>query len=162
VRLDEDDTSLDADLVGFIADAAAWVEQYTGHILVARDVIERFSSFDRLGLRAWPIKSDAVVGIGYLPTNAAASNLYGARIASSARPAVVVPASGTWWPSCASSVTVLVRAGYEDDDEIPRNFRRAMLILISAYESDREGGDILAKAEAAARRLCRDYRLHKL
>lgn len=162
VQLDEGDTSQDADLNDFIADAAAWVERYTGHILVAREVTERFSSFDRLSLRAWPIKPDTVVGIGYTPATGAVTNLYGARLASSDRPAVVVPAAGARWPACGSAVTVLVRAGYEDTDEVPRGMRRAMLVLISAYDSDREGGDIFAKAEASARRLCGDYRLHKL
>lgn len=30
IRLDDDDESHDADLVQFIDDAAAWVEEYTG------------------------------------------------------------------------------------------------------------------------------------
>lgn len=162
IRLAEDDTSQDADLLQFIDDAAAWVENYTGHILVARDVVEQFDGFCRLRLRAWPIKPGASVGIGYQPASGMATNLYGARIVSSARPAVVLPAVGTSWPSLTSGVTVLVRAGYEDGDAVPGNFRRAMLILISAYDSDREGGDVFQKAEAAARRLCGWFRARNL
>jgi hypothetical protein len=45
IQLDENDESHDADLVQFIDDAAAWVEEYTGHILVARDVTESFRGF---------------------------------------------------------------------------------------------------------------------
>jgi len=156
------DPSRDSEIFDFIEDAAAWVEEYTGHILVARDVVEHFDSFERIRLKAWPIKPDAVVGIGYSPGAGAATNLYGARIASSSRPAVVLPAVGTRWPVGASGVTVLVRAGYEAADEVPANFRRAMLILISAYDSDREGGDVFAKAEASARRLCRWFRIRRL
>lgn len=156
------DPSRDAEIADFIDDAAAWVEEYTGHILVARDVVEQFVSFERLRLKAWPIKHDAVVGIGYSPGAGAATNLYGARIASSSRPAVVLPAAGTRWPSGASGVTVLVRAGYEPDDEVPGNIRRAMLVLISGYDADREGGDVFAKAEASARSLCSRLKARRL
>ena len=58
--------------------------------------------------------------------------------------------------------TVTVRAGYESPDDVPRDLRRAMLVLIGAYDADREGGDILAKAEASARRLCDRHRLRRL
>jgi hypothetical protein len=58
--------------------------------------------------------------------------------------------------------TVTIRVGYESADEVPRDLRRAMLLLIAAYDADREGGDVFAKAEDAARRLCRRYRLHRL
>lgn len=156
------DPSRDAEIAGFIDDAAAWVEEYTGHILVARDVVERFDTFERLRLKAWPIKPDAVVGIGYSSGTGAPTNLYGARIASSARPAVVIPAAGTRWPVGASGVTVLVRAGYERDDTVPGNIRRAMLVLISGYDADREGGDIFAKAEASARSLCSRLKVRRL
>lgn len=156
------DPSRDAEIAGFIDDAAAWVEEYTGHILVARDVVERFDTFERLRLKAWPIKPDAVVGIGYSSSTGAPTNLYGARISSSARPVVVLPAVGTCWPVGASGVTVLVRAGYEPDDTVPGNIRRAMLVLISGYDSDREGGDIFAKAEASARSLCSRLKLRSL
>lgn len=156
------DWDRDAEIDGFIKDAAAWVEEYTGHILVARDVVERFESFERLRLKAWPIKPDAVVGIGYTPGAGAPTNLYGARIASSARPAVIIPAAGTRWPVGASGVTVLVRAGYEPDDTVPGNIRRAMLVLISGYDADREGGDIFAKAEASARSLCSRLKVRRL
>ncbi len=161
VRLDEDDTSLDADLVGFIADAAAWVERYTGHLLVARDVTEHFKTFDRVALRAWPIKADAVVTVSY-DVLGSPVEVPGARLSLGQRPATLLPAGGTRFICGPADVQVTVRAGYEEGGLVPREMRRAMLILISAYEFDREGGDIFAKAEASARRLCGDYRLHKL
>jgi hypothetical protein len=37
-----------------------------------------------------------------------------------------------------------------------------MLVLITAYDDDREGGDVFQQAEATARRLCRDYRFRAL
>lgn len=155
------DAERTTEITGFIKDAAAWVERYTGHILVAADVTERFRSFDRLQLRAWPVKHDAAIGIGYSPPGGASTNLYGARIATTARPAILVPAAGTQWPT-ATDVIVMVRAGYEANDIVPGNLRRAMLVLIAAYDADREGGEVLAKAEAAARLLCRDFRARAL
>ncbi len=162
LRIELGDTSQDEDIEGFVNDAAAWVEKYTGHILVARDVVEQFDSFDRLRLRAWPVKPDATVGIGYAPLTGAATNLYGSRIASSSRPASILPAVGSTWPASVNGVTVLVRAGYEPTDTVPGNFRRAMLILISAYDSDREGGAVFQQAEASARRLCSWFRARNL
>ena len=41
----------------------------------------------------------------------------------------------------------------------PRNMRRAALVLLTAYHDDREGGDVLAKAEASAGRLCDSCRV---
>ena len=75
-----------------------------------------------------------------------------------------MPAIGSRWPSVAAGtpVTVTYRAGYENGDEVPRNIRRAMLLLIGAYDEDHEGGDIFTKAEAAARRLCGSLRARRL
>lgn len=162
LQIGRNDWDRDSEIEGFINDAAAWVEEYTGHILEARDVVEQFESFDRLRLKAWPIKPTAVIGIGYTPGRGTPTNLYGARLASSNRPAVVLPAVGTRWPVGASGVTVLVRAGYEEDDIVPRNLRRAMLVLISGYDADREGGDIFSKAEASARSLCSRLKARRL
>lgn len=161
VRLDEDDNSLDFDLTKFIADAASWLEKYTGHRLVAADVEERFTTFDRIELRAWPIRADAAATLSYDVVGTPVT-IAGVRLTAGQRPAQVFPAHGTRFPCAPADITVTVRAGYEAEDAVPGNFRRAMLILISAYESDREGGDIFAKAEASARRLCRDYRLRRL
>lgn len=160
VRLEPDDTSMDVELADFIADAAAWVERYTGHILIARDVTEEVRTPGRtVVVRAWPIRAGATVA-----ATADATPIVGLRLDLSSRPARILPAAGTLWPlSCAVRVLqITVRAGYEDDDVVPRNLRRAMLILISAYDSDREGGDIFEKAEAAARRLCRDFRMSRV
>ncbi|TCP91885.1 hypothetical protein C8J42_103577 [Sphingomonas sp. PP-CE-1A-559] len=161
VRLDEDDDSQDADLNVSIVDAAAWVERYTGHILVARDVVEVFRVPPRaVELRAWPVKPDAVPMVTYDDTVA----VPGVRLDRTGRPARVLAAQGSCWPLTRTDqlLRVAIRAGYEPGDIVPGNFRRAMLILISAYESDREGGDIFQKAETAAKSLCRDFRARNL
>lgn len=163
LRMEPDDDSRDEELSGFIADAAAWVENYTGHILAAREVTETFDGLGAIQLRSWPVKPETPVAVSYLGA-AGAVPVPGARLFVQGRPARVYPALGTGWPVLHHRVpsTVTFRAGYEDGDEVPRNCRRAMLVLIGAYDEDREGGDVLAKAENAARSLCRSLKAHHL
>jgi len=154
----------DDEITSFILDAAAWVEQYTGHILEARDVVERFRAPARsIELRAWPINHDAAPVISYTgPNGPGTVDLV--RLDLSRRPARVLPGLGLCWPvfDPAQSLTVTIRAGYENPADVPRNFRRAMLVLIGAYDEDREGGAVLAAAEVAATRLCRGFKVHRL
>lgn len=163
LRMEVDDDSRDDELSDFIADAAAWVENYTGHVLVEREVTETFDGFGPLKLRAWPIAPGASLALSYLDRSGLAP-VTGARLLVHSRPARVVPALGSGWPavSARTTVTATFTAGYGEGEEVPRNLRRAMLLLISAYDEDREGGDIFAKAEAAARRLCGSLRARGL
>jgi len=164
IRLEEDDESKDTDLRQFIDDAAAWIEVYTGHILEARDVTETFCGFGVVGLRAWPVKPNAVPGVAYVDSAGAPVAIVGARLDCSGRPVRVLPPSGPFYSfrDAQQVFTVTIRAGYEDAGSVPGNFRRAMLILISAFDSDREGGEVFQKAEAAARRLCGSKRARRL
>lgn len=160
LRLADDDTSQDDELQGFIADAAAWVEGYTGLILVARDVdLPARVPSTALDLTGWPIKADAVV-----TATVDGAPLAGVRLDVSRRPARLLPALSQCWPMSRADQILMVtyRAGYEPGDVMPRNIRRAMLVLIGAYDADREGGDILAKAEASAKSLCRYFRVNRL
>lgn len=153
-----------AEIEGFIADAVAWVEDYTGHILVARDVAEQFGGLGRVHLRAWPIRADAIPSITYGDAIDAVVDVAAVWIDVSRRPARVALWIGHRWPSMARgiAITVTLRAGYEEGDVVPGNIRRAMLILIAAYDADREGGDVFASAEQAARRLCRDLKMRRV
>lgn len=154
----------DEEINGFIDDAAAWVERVTGHILEARDVTEQFTGLHRLELRAWPILPTAVPAVAYADATGTPIGIAGARIDISRRPARVMPALGGYWPALPTGTltTVTLRAGYEDPADVPRDLRRAMLILISGYDNDREGGDIFMKSEASARRLCDRHRLRRI
>lgn len=161
LRMEVDDDSRDDEIAGWIADAAGWVEDYTGHILEAREVTEQFRAPARtIGLRSWPIKFQTFATVTYAGGTVVPDIL----VDVSARPARVAMPFGRCWPLTRSDqvLTVTVRAGYEAADAVPRNIRRAMLLLISAYDEDREGGDIFAKAEAAARRLCGSLRARRL
>lgn len=164
LQLGDADNSRDGEVLDFIADAAGWVEKFTGHILERRDITEQFRGFRPVRLRSWPIAADAVAGVAYIDASGAAVAIPLVRLDLSQRPARVGPAQGAFWPFADSEqfFSVTIAAGYENPDDVPRNIRRAMLLLISAYDADREGGDLFVKAEAAARKLCDQYRLHTL
>lgn len=159
LKIELDDVSQDEEIQGFIDDAAAWIEEYTGHILEARDVTAHFGSFFDISFREWPIAADAVPTVTY-PSADGAASVTGVRAIVSRRPVRVLPWNGTRWPTVAADIgaTVTIRAGYEDGDTVPGVFRRVMLILISAYDDDREGGDAFRKAEETAHALCRGLR----
>lgn len=164
LRLEIDDDSRDGELRPWIEDAAAWVEDYTGHILVEREVTENVSGFKAVELRAWPIAANAVPGVAYLRADNTPIAIPGARIDVTRRPARVFPGTGQFWPfqNSAQPFTISVTAGYASPADVPRNFRRAMLILISAYDNDREGGALFQEAEASARKLCGGHRLRRV
>lgn len=159
LRIELDDASQDDELLGFIADAAAWIEDYTGHLLTQRDVTAQFDRFDALSFREWPIAADAVPIVTYEGASGPVP-VTGIKMNISRRPARVVTLSGGRWPALppGSAITVTVQAGYADDNPVPEVFRRAMLMLIAAYDADREGGDAFCKAEATARRICSGFR----
>lgn len=164
VKLEPEDASRDAELTPILADAIGWVEDYTGQILTARDVTESVGGSGLLELRAWPIKPNAVAEVTYADASGSLISIPAARLDVSRRPARLYPAYGTSWPYLATrqGFTVKIRAGYEPDDQIPGKMRRAILMLVGAYDLDREGGDIAAKAEAAATRLCRSFKTNRL
>ena len=159
LRIEADDTAFDTEVQDFLDDAVAWVENYTGHILEEREVTEELGGFAKPRLRAWPINAAAPISVSYADATGPIT-ISAARIGAALRPATLLPPVGAIWPrvSVGTPTTVTFTAGYADDEQPPRNFRRAMLILISAYEADREGGDVFMKAEAAARRLCGPFR----
>jgi uncharacterized phiE125 gp8 family phage protein len=160
LRLEPEDTSQDAEIGGFVADAASWVENYTGHILEPRDVSEQFAGFGRMRLKAWPIAPDAVVTLAY-DGPGVVTTITGARLSVASRPAVVLPPVSLAWPRLLTGtvVTVSVRAGYSSPALVPGNLRRAMLLLISGYD---QGGADLVAAETTARTLCSDFRMRSL
>lgn len=161
---EELDVARQAEVEGFIADAAAWVERYTGRILIAREVTEQFRGFGAVKLRAWPIAPTAIPGIAYVAPSGDPVAIFGARLDVMQRPARVLPPRGPFYSfrDAHQTFTVTIRAGYEDGAQVPGNIRRAMLVLIAAYDVDREGGDIFVAAEKAARALCSDLRLRRL
>lgn len=164
LRIEFDDVSRDDEIQGYINDAVAWVEEYTGHVLVERDVTAEFSSFDDISFREWPIAASAVPIVTYAASGGPATSVTDVQARIVRRPVRVRRWNGAGWPSLPSgnTVSVTIRAGYPDGAVVPPVFRRAMLMLIGAYDDDREGGDTIEKAEATARTICRGLRPRSL
>ena len=163
LNLGATDVETDQQIMDDIGDAVGWVEQYTGHVIVARTVIQTFTGAEKLRIDAWPIRPDAAVTLSYEAGSVDPVTLP-ASLVTGSRPARLVPVVGTRWPTLplGTRVTAIVRAGYEPGEPIPRNMRRAMLVMIGGYDADREGGDVFAKAEVTARRLCSAFRRRTL
>lgn len=161
LRVDGNDQ--DSEIEDLIRDAAAWVEDYTGQILEPRDVIEHFSGFRPVTLRAWPIDPAATATVEYVVEDEPAT-LVGAKLDASKRPARISPTVGAFWPFVdpRQTFTVAIRGGYENPDDVPRGICRAMLVMIAAFDADREGGETFVKAEKAAKSLCRRYKRYSL
>lgn len=164
LKIELDDISQDDEIIGFINAAVAWVEDYTGHVLVSRDVSAVFSDFGTISFREWPIAATVNPDVTYVNANGETVVIVGVRMNVSRRPARAVPSVGGRWPSVppGTVISATVRAGYGDNDRVPGIFRQAMLIMIAAYDADREGGKIFREADEAARTLCSDYRLRLL
>ena len=145
-------------------DAIGWVEVHTGHLLRLRSVTESLSSFDGT-LKAWPVATTAKARVAYGVPGVTPVLIENVPVIVSRRPARLArPAALAAWPrlDAGAEVQVTVDAGYATADLIPGNLRRAVLVLAAAYDSDREGGDILAAAEKSARSLCGPFRMRRL
>lgn len=139
---------------GMIADARAWVEQYTGQTLVQRSRAETIQGFESR-LLAWPISSVEQVSY-YDPDRdlqTLSADVY--EVANITRPGRLMLKSGQTWPSIAAGarqITVDVVAGYDDQADIPGNFIRAMYVLIGGFYANR--GTLDPDVEKAAKRAC--------
>lgn len=145
-------------------DAIGWVEVHTGHLLRLRSITETLSSFDAT-LKAWPIAPTARASVSYGILGVTPVLIDNVPVIVSRRPACLArPTALAAWPrlDIGAEVQVTVDAGYATADLIPGNLRRAVLVLAAAYDSDREGGDILAAAEKSARSLCSPFRMRRL
>lgn len=162
IRLEVDDTSRDADLVTYIYDAAAWVEDYTGHLLDRREVTQAAYGVATVFLRAWPVASGSTITAAYVDANGDLVPALGGRLDARKRPArFLPPRTGT--PFCGDfTYEVTVVAGYARPADVPPNIKRAMLVLIAAYDADREGGELLKAAIKTAEGLCQRLRLRRL
>lgn len=157
LRLPTSFTAQDDEIRGFIADAAAWVERYTGHVVTPRDVTETFRVPGRtVRLDAWPVASNAAVSVSYPGALGSPIAVLGSTLDVGRGPAKLTAPGGLAWPltDADQALTVTFRAGYEDATQLPGDFRRAMLMLVTAYNEDRTGGDVLRKAEETAGRMC--------
>lgn len=161
------DSSTDDTLIaGNIVAAREWVEDYTGLVLARREVTESLSSFRaQTKLRAWPIAANLPVTIVYRDTTGAEQTIATANLRAASRPGLIYPALGTRWPhadTVTGSIDVTFTAGYADAASIPQVLKQAMLVMLTAFYEDREGGEMFAAAEASAKKLCRRHKRRTL
>lgn len=156
-RIDGDEE--DALIASWIVTGRRWVENYTGHILVQRDVTERFDDFRRMRLRAWPIAPDADVLLTYTDTAGVSQIFADYRLDVGERPALLQPAFGVSWPfgsGGSRSVSATFRAGYATPEDVPAEMIAAILVIVDGLWKHRTLTD---DHERAAASLCRSYQV---
>lgn len=153
---DEDDL-----ITALIIAAREWVENFTGHILVQREVTQRLSCFKRPRLFAWPIADDATVTATYVDSDGATQALNGARLIFGNGWAELATAFGSAWPTSYGPATVTVEAGYATAEDVPQSMKQAILLLVAAWFANREAVSDKAMVEApfAVEALCQPYRM---
>lgn len=155
---------------GLIEDAMAaargWVEDYTGLVLARREVTETLPSFlNQTRLRAWPVAADQPVSIEYRDSAGVIQTITGSVLRAASRPGVIYPAPTTFWPNArtiSGPIEVTFTAGYADPADVPAVLKQAMLIMLTAFYEDREGGDMFKAAEQSAMALSRRYKRRTL
>ncbi|MFD1951369.1 head-tail connector protein [Sphingomonas arantia] len=164
LQLRLDGTAENALIEQSITAAREWVEKYTGHLLVRREVVEVVGALrNTVNLSAWP---DVVVTkVEYLAGGAMVSlDAADFRVAPMQRPAQLALVAPSGWfgagaraAGAASSpvITVTMQAGYANG-AVPAQLVRAMLVLIAAMYDGR--GSLSDAAIASATGLCRPYR----
>lgn len=163
--IDADDTTFDTLLTGYITAARGYVERYTGHILLRREMtatLDRFPCGSRYAELPWrPIAS--VDGIAYTDTDSADQAFEDFTAMLGRYPLRIWAASGASWPSTLdnSAVTVTFTAGYAAGDE-PAELLQAMLLLIGHWFEVRETvnvGNIVSEVPFATKALMDIHRV---
>lgn len=135
--------------------ARVWCEEYTGHILVQREVTDAFAAWgDYLTLRHEPITVDdptPTLTVTYLNADGDATVYADRVIRDQIYPWKIYPANGEAFPAIAdnSTITVTYTAGYTDAASVPDIFKQAIRILVAAMYDNR--GTMTEDAQQAAR-----------
>lgn len=143
----------DALLAALIVAARQHVENVTGLILTAREIVETARDFGAYGLdlRAWPVRS--ITSIGYVDVvgngQTLASTGYVASLVQ--RPVRIVPAYASRWPALArrpAAVVVTMQAGFEGPEVVPQAIKQAMHLLIVHWYANRAAAEVGGRAAA--------------
>lgn len=159
------DTSEDT-LIGIYRSAAiAYVEKYTGHILIQREVTDAFAEWgDFLTLRNQPITVDDPTPTLVVTYNDLEGDEieYEERVIRDQRyPWLIVPPYGAEFPTLGDNGTIAVTytAGYAAD-EIPDELNAAILLLCEHWHTNRgaTSAENLSEPPFAVTNLCRPFR----
>lgn len=156
-----DDNDEDALITALITAAREYVENFTGRILVQREVTDTFGCFGwYLELNHRPVSGTPT--ISYLDTDGAEQELATVITSGARYPFRVYPASGTSWPSFETNTTITATytAGYAEGG-VPQSLVQAMLLLIEHWWGNRGAvviGSTATEVPMAVTALCMPYR----
>jgi uncharacterized phiE125 gp8 family phage protein len=163
--IDAGDTTFDTLLTGYIAAARGYVERYTGHILVRREMTEVLAGYPtcarRIELPWRPIVS--VDTIAHTDTDGADQTFEDFMATIGRYPVRIYEGAGASWPSTLdnSAVTVTFTAGYAAGEE-PAELLQAMLLLIGHWFEVRETvnvGNVVSEVPFATKALMDIHRV---
>ncbi|MES2173851.1 MAG: head-tail connector protein [Pseudomonadota bacterium] len=148
-------------IAALITAAREWVENFTGHILVQREVTQRLSCFRYPRLFAWPIADDATITATYVDSDGATQTLTGARLIFGNGWTELAAAFGSTWPTSYGPATVTVEAGYPTAADVPQSMKQAILLLVAHWFANREAvsDKTMTEVPMAVEALCRPYRM---
>lgn len=160
-------TTTDEDtIIGvYRAAAIAWVENYTGHILSQREVVDTYGEWgDYLTLRHQPITvGDPTPTLVVEYTDDEGDFIeYEERVVRDFKyPWTIYPPYGFSFPSLSGNPTIRVTytAGYEAG-EVPEPLNQAVLLLCGHFFVNRSAvsADSVEEVDLAVRSLCKPYR----
>lgn len=163
--IDDGDTTFDALLTAYIAAARDWVERYTGHILLQRDIVETLAGYPTcprwIELTYRPVET--VDEIAYTDSDSAAQEFTDFVATLGRYPVRIYEGAGASWPTTLdnSVVNVTYTAGYAPGDEPPA-LMHAMLLLVGTWFLQRETivvGQTVDEVPFAVTALCDIYRV---
>jgi uncharacterized phiE125 gp8 family phage protein len=145
-----------------ITAAREWVENYTGLVLVRRQMTQQFDTFGAY-LALWRRPVVSIDGLSYFDVNGAEQTYSGAVERLNRFPVRIYPAAGTGWPSLSSDggdVVVTYTVGCAAGEE-PRTLLQAILLLVAHWFAHREAGaaDDASEVPFAVTALCDQHRM---
>lgn len=156
-------TTTDEDtIIGVYRSAAiAWVENYTGHLLSAAEVVDNYSAWgDYLTLRHQPIAASPAPVVEYHDTEGDFIE-YAGVVRDQTYPWTIVPPYGEEFPTLGDNGTISVTytAGYASG-EVPDPLNQAVLLLAGHFFVNRSAvsTDKVEEVDLAVRSLCKPYR----
>lgn len=155
-------TDEDSLIASYGVAAREWCEDYTGHVLVQRQVTDTFASWgDALTLRHQPITvgdptPTLVVSYNDLEGD---ETTYAARVIRDQRyPWIIVPPYGDAFPTLGDNgaISVVYTAGYANAAAVPEKFKWGIKLLVASMHFNR--GTIDEETKEAVRFILRSYR----
>lgn len=159
------DTAEDTVITAYRAAAIQWVENYTGHLLTQREVVDAFHEWgEYLTLRHQPITvgdPTPTLTVEYIDEEGAEAEYEAYDLRDEIYPWIIQPPFGDEFPTLGvnGNVTVTYTAGYEAG-EVPDALNQAVLLLVGHWYSMRSavGEGSFMEPPLAVTSLCRPYR----